>query len=560
MLKRLRVSDFAIIEQIELYFFSGMTVLTGETGAGKSILIDAISLLLGDRASQDMIRTGKEKAVLEAVFEVDHEQVHLLLRQFQIEIENDELTIYREITQQNKNIIKLNGNIVTLQQLKEITKYLADVHSQFDTQRLINPSTYMELIDGFNPDILSDYFINYHKSLSIYKEKFMNYQALIKRKNDLNDKLEMYKYQLKELSSYELVSEEEQRLIDEESILENFDKIYLNLQSMKEIFENERILDHLYDLKNIYEKLTDVSKDFSTNHDRLNEMYYDLEDISSQITDKIHRLNFDPDVLSQIQERLHILDKLKTKYKKTIPELMEYSTLLQTSISEAENYEDYVLTSQNDVKKAFDTCLLEAKKISQVRKQIAEKIIKELKMVLKDLVLPHTEFDIIFYYDEPASFLDITKFKEMGLDEVDFLLSTNLGEPLKPISKTASGGEMSRIMLAFKTIFIRSQQLSTIIFDEIDTGISGFIAKQIAKKIKEISLTCQVISITHIPQVVAIGNHHLKVQKIEESNRTKALATYLDFNGRIQEIAEMISGETSTESSIQSAKELLLNA
>lgn len=558
MLESLSVTNFAIIDHIDLSFRHGMTVLTGETGAGKSLIIDAISLLLGDRASADVIRHQEDKASVIGVFEYDNDTLAGLLSKYRIDAPNHRLTIRREITIQNKNTIKINDQNVTLQQLKEITKYLADVHSQFDTQRLINPANYLELIDGFKRERMQTYLDKYREALSVYKGAVAQYRSLFANKKELEDKNDLYRFQLQELSDYHLLPTEEESLLEQESVLKNFDKIYERLQEIKELFDDRETLDHLYEIADHFDKLAEVSAEYQANATKTRDSYYDLEDLSTSVTKQLKSMNFDPVELDRIQDRLSALSQLKNKYKKTIPELCEYIENLKQWINQSENFDQYIKEAVASVQTAYDSLTAQAKEITMIRRQISDRIEKELLTVFSDLVLNNAGFSIVMESRMPKDLFDETAFQENGVDSVDFMISTNVGEPMKPLSKTVSGGEMSRIMLAFKTIFIRSQNLSTIVFDEIDTGVSGYIAKQIARKIKEISSTCQVISITHIPQVVAIGETHLKVWKKELNNRTIASVRELNFEERVKEISEMISGDHITPSSLQSAKDLLL--
>ncbi len=558
MLKHLLVENFAIIDRIELDFYSGMTVLTGETGAGKSILIDAISLLLGDRANQDMIRTGKQSAVVSGRFLIDNNDLKSVITRMGIDLDKDEIEIYREITSLNKNSIKVNGQAVTLQQLKEITQQLADIHSQFDTQRLINPQSYLDLLDGFKKNLISEYQNTYLEKLSAFKTKLQEHKAILERKRQFETSKEIFEFQYHELEKFALEPDEMARLQSEVNILKNYDKVYESLMEIKTQFDDNSILDSLYNVMAAFDKLQRYSDGYQELYERCTDFYYELKEVARETSVLTENLNFDPDNLNRLQERLYELEKLREKYKKDIPELCQYRDELKSLINESEDFESIIQNLLLDLNKLFKATLVEAKNLSQARKEIALKITKELESVFKDLSLANTRFEVKFMSQEPTDYLESDLFKVHGIDQIDFYLSTNLGEPLKPLSRTASGGEMSRIMLAFKTIFIRQQHLSTMIFDEIDTGISGKIAKQIAKKIKEISKSCQVLSITHIPQVVAAGNHHLMVEKKDFDNRTNALAHYLDFEGRVTDIAMMISGDKISPSSIQSAKELLL--
>jgi len=558
MLETLSVTNFAIIDHIDLCFRPGMSVLTGETGAGKSLLIDAISLLLGDRASTDMIRSQAEKAAIVGVFRFDNETLKSVLAKNKIDAAENRLVIRREITTQNKNMIKINDQTVTLQQLKEITKYLADVHSQFDTQRLINPANYLELIDGFKREILNAYLDKYRESLSWYRLKMSAYRQLLANKKELLDKNEFYRFQLQELSGHNLVNGEEESLSEQESVLKNFDKIYERLQHIKELFVEGAVLDNLYDIAENFEKVGEVASEYQTNAETTKNFYYELEDLSVSVKKQLASMNFDPEELDRIQERLNTLSHLRTKYHKTIPELIDYVENLKTWIDQTDHFDEYIEKAVSEIQDAFQTVSERAREITLVRRQISDRIEKELKTVFNDLVLTNTEFSIRLESQAPKDPYDEAAFTEFGVDQAEFLISTNRGEPMKPLAKTASGGEMSRIMLAFKTIFIRSQNLSTMVFDEIDTGVSGHVAKQIARKIREIANTCQVISISHIPQVVGIATNHLKVWKQEINNRTIAFVRELTFDERVAEISEMISGDHVTEHSMESARELLL--
>lgn len=558
MLKHLHVENFAIIDFIELDFYSGMTVLTGETGAGKSILIDAISLLLGDRASQDMIRSGSDKAIIEGVFLSDNEDLQTYLRLENIDFENNTLTIHREITVQNKNLIRMNGSIVSLQQLKGAAKYLADIHSQFDTQRLINPQNYLELIDGFHSELIQSYLQTYQSSVQRFHQAYQDLEKLRSRKKALEEKREIYEYQYAELASSHLSVDELDTIQSEVQVLENYDKVFEKLNTIKTQIESGQVLENLYQAADTFASLQTYSPEFQSMHEQATNHYYELEDLFRTMNSMLQSMNFDPIYLEKLQSRLYELEKLTEKYKKNIAELCQYRDELQGLLNESADFAFEIENKMIEVEKAFNQTSLDAKQLTQARRSVSEKITKEILAVLKDLGLANTEFEIRFQSDLPPSVKEKEWFRDTGVDQIDFYLSTNLGEPLKPLSKTASGGEMSRVMLAFKTIFIRSQKLSTMIFDEIDTGISGKIAKQIAKKIKEISATCQVLSITHIPQVVATGNHHLKVEKKMHQSRTTAATKYLDFDERVKEIAMMISDDLPSESTIQSAKELLL--
>ena len=558
MLKSLSVTNFAIIDHIDLNFVSGMTVITGETGAGKSLIIDAISLLLGDRASAEMIRHQADKAVIIGTFIIEDDILKSVLNGLKIEAFDNQITIRREINGQNKNTIKINDTPITLQQLKELSHHLADIHSQFDSQRLINPANYLELIDGFKTGMMASYMEKYHHFLEKYRTDYAKYQRLLNEHHELIEKTDLYRYQYKELTDLNLVLGEFDDLHSEATIMENFDKIHERLHTIKKLLRESGTLDNLYEVYSHFSTLTEMTGEFRADMDKTRDFYYELDDLEKTITKRLDSMNYDPQDLNRISERLSTLENIVKKYHKSIPDLIEYQEQLTRWIDQTDNYEVHLQSAVTELTEVYNKTLEAANDISAIRSQIANRIEKELSPVFVDLALPQTQFKIIINSKTPRNIFDNLAFLDNGIDQVEFMISTNVGEPLKPLSKTVSGGEMSRIMLAFKTIFIRSQKLETMIFDEIDTGISGLVARQIARKIKAISTSCQVISISHIPQVVAIASTHLKVWKQDDQKRTTAFVKELTYEERIQDLSEMISGDRVTDVGRQSAKELLL--
>ena len=558
MLQHLSIKNYAIIDEVELDFYNGMTVLTGETGAGKSIIVDAISLLLGERASKDMISSKADTATVVGAFLLDNEHLKQVLKQNEIDYE-DTIEISRMISKDNRNVVKINQQTSSLMVLKELAVHLADIHSQFDTSSLINPDNYLQLVDHFRKERVAQYMSDYQNSYRQYKSSLKNYNTLLKEKEDTLRQLDLYEFQLNELSQLELETSEEETLQEQINLLENVDKINTVLEGFQASFDEGQVLDQIYGLKNNLETISNTSSEFQTLSERLTDVYYELDDIQQSLADKLDALEFNQNDYDEMISRLNTLDKIKRKYSKSIEELLEYQTFLEAEVDKANNYDEFINDARIELKSTYNTLLQEALKLRDFRKDLAKKITKEIKETLRDLVILNADFEIRFSDVLPKDELDSGVFKEDGIDNVDFYISTNLGEPLKPLSKTASGGEMSRVMLAFKSIFVRSNQISTIIFDEIDTGISGYIAKQIAKKIQEISKISQVISITHIPQVVATGSHHIAVRKQIHNKRTIISVSYLDYAERIEEIAKMISADKVTNASLESAKELLIS-
>jgi DNA repair protein RecN (Recombination protein N) len=557
MLKNLKIANYAIIEQLDLDFYEGMTVLTGETGAGKSIIVDALSLLLGDRASKDMINSKADTATVTGVFSLDNEKIKRVLQINEIDFE-DEVVITRSISKDNKNLVKINNQISALKVLKDLAIHLADIHSQFDTNRLINPENYLALIDNFRREKINNFVKDYQNSLLNYKDILIEYKKAVKEKENTLKQLDLYNFQLNELQKLGLTENEDETLEEQINLLENIDKINNTLEKFNQVINEERILDNLYLLKADIDSISNTSNDFKDLSSRLNDIYYELDDVHSVLNDKLSNLDFNQADYEDMIARLNEIDRFKRKYQKSVIELLEYQDFLQKEVNKVENYDEYIEDIHQKLIVSFDKVLDDALKLRSFRKDISLKITKEIVETLHDLVIQNAEFEICFNDTLPENEFDNGVFLEDGIDSVDFYISTNKGEPLKQLSKTASGGEMSRVMLAFKSIFVRSNQISTIIFDEIDTGISGYIAKRIAVKIKEISEISQVISITHIPQVVATGTHHISVQKNIKNNKTNTSVSYLNYEQRIEEIAKMISADKVTQSSLDSAKELLI--
>jgi len=557
MLTYISVKNFAIIENIEVEFKSGMTSLTGETGAGKSLLIDAIGLLLGDRATSNVVRTGSAKAVIEGIFTYKNPKIDDILTELDIDNENNELIIKRQITQTNNNIIKVNNTTVTLKDLKEITSKLADIHTQMDTHRLINPTTYLDIIDGFNQDETDQLLEIYHEGLKEYKKSLKELNRLTSSNDDLLERLDLMKYQAKVLESYNLDEKEEETLIQEVENMENFDKIYQNLNMTKELIENVNAIDTIYDASKNLEEISELNPKFAKIKERFSSSYFELDDVFEELKNEITTMDFNPRLLDSYQERLNSLNGIKRKYRKDIPELINYLEQIKKDIDNIDNFDEVIKQQEKVVEENFNEALKKAIKLSDLRKKTSKFIEQELLHILSDLELSKANFKVAFNNIKDYNFKSSSIFFDNGVDEVDFLLTTNVGEPLKSLSKSASGGEMSRIMLGFKNLLTKSLGLSLIIFDGIDTGVSGYVANQVAKKMVEISLETQVICITHIPQVASISDNHLKISKNVIEGRTKAFLNELHGEQRIHEIAEMISGDVVTKASIATASELL---
>ncbi len=556
MLERLYVENFAIIEKIEVLFNEGMTVLTGQTGAGKSLILDTISLLLGDRSNQDMIRYGKTKAIIEGVFSYNNPKIDEVLDELKIK-QCNKLTIRREITANKKNIIRVNNELVTLIDLKKITRFLADIHVQHDTLRLLNNENYLTILDKNNLEIenlKNDYQIALYKYLKALKD----YDKIIKAKNNVLEKLDYLEYAYDEISKLGLKENEDIDLEYRISKLENHDKIYQNLHNSYAIMNDEQgILNLVFDVKEAIKKISLFDNNYNDYLERLNNIYYDLEDLKSSIAFDIENNDFDPNELDYLQARLESINVVKKKYHKNVNELILYLKELDLEINLSTNYDATQKKAFEDVLKTFDELKVSALKLSDKRKEKALILEMDLKEQCCDLGLENIEFKICFNDVVITDCLNKEVFKEDGIDIINFMVTLNKGEPLKMLDRVASGGELSRIMLAFKAIMAQKYDYSLMVFDEIDTGVSGAMASLIASKMQQIARYNQVLVISHLPQVAAIATNQINICKKEENDLTYTYIEYLTYEQRIYNIASMLSGKNVSSLAIETAKQMI---
>jgi DNA repair protein RecN (Recombination protein N) len=554
MLERLTITNFAIIENIDVTFKEGFTVLTGETGAGKSLVIDSLSLLLGARASSELIRAGEDNATIKGTFVLHSPQLDAILSGLNIPTLDGRIQIER-LVGKTRSSIKVNNVAISLNDLNRIAKYLADIHNQFDFEKILNPENYLEIIDGFSYDLTNSYKKDYGELLAAYKAKKADYQSLLDKKAKLDESRDFYEYQLKELKAAALEEGEEDKIASEISLLTNYDKIYSLAQEANAII-HEDFLDRLYELNKILQKLSEYQAQYKEAHDKLDDSYYAINDILETLKKQLENIDYDPSRLNELQERDADLSSLKRKYKKSLPELIAYRDELENNIGENADLEGALKEKKQAMEDAFQACLQKGNELTVLRKKIAKSIEKELENNMKDLLLK-ADFQVSFLSPSPDAGDNI--LKENGLDEVDFLIETNVGEGLRSLSKVISGGEASRIMLAFKAVFIKANKISTVIFDEIDTGISGETAQAVARKIHEISLSSQVIAITHMPQVASLSDHHILISKEVKGQRTYAHMKELTLEEKIRQVAYLISGGNVTEKQLDYAKEMVLS-
>lgn len=543
MLKSLYIKNYILIDELRLDFKSGFSVFTGETGAGKSILIDAIGLLMGDRFSSDLIRHGNDKAVLEAVFYSDNKMIHQLLLNYGIEIDSDELIISRELTRDGRSVNRLNNRSIAINILKELSVFLIDIHSQNDTQYLLNNKYHLNLLDEYNPDsnLLSSVKTLFQEYDSIRKE--LNH----KEKTEYNpDDLEFLEFQINEINQANLVEGEDVELESKQKMMMSFEKISTRLKNAIDLFdENDGVSIKFHDaLKQLHyiDELDDVKRV----NEELNDLYYVLNDKIAELKHSFNSLSFDEDSLNAIQDRLFLINRLKKKYGKSISDIYAFRDQLVKSVNMIENRQEVIDKLREHLNRAYDAFYKKAIQLSDYRKSQAKVLKMAIIKEIRDLYLDKAQFEIEFKESEPSS---------NGVDSVEFLISMNPGENLKPLIKVASGGELSRLMLGMKVIFNKLQKIETVIFDEIDSGVSGRVATAIGQKMSNLSKSAQVFSVTHLGQVAACSHSHYYVSKKQLKDITETNIVELDKQGRINELS-MISSGTLNPASIKAAEEL----
>ncbi|MDQ0224963.1 DNA repair protein RecN [Metabacillus niabensis] len=558
MLAELSIKNFAIIESLSISFEKGLTVLTGETGAGKSIIIDAIHLLAGGRGSAEFIRYGEKRAELEGLFlidELDH-PVYTKCEELGIDVNDGMIILRRDLTTSGKSICRINGKLVTIAILREVGQYLVDIHGQHDNQELMNDENHLKLLDQYGGQKIT-------KALEGYLEIYKQYDALRKKITQLSEneqemahRLDLLQFQLDEITNANLQPKEDELLQEEKIQISNFEKIYESLNnSYNSLHGEHRGLDWVGHAMSNLEEIASINSNLKELSEVVSNAYYQLEDLSYQVRNELESLEFDPERLNYVESRLNEINHLKRKYGQSVEEILIYSAKIEEELDTIKNRDNHLSKLQKELDSVLKDLVLEANNLTIIRKKLANVLTEEIHKELKELYMDKTTFEVKFI-TKPLSDTE-QKFTSTGIDNVEFYLSTNPGEPLKPLNKTASGGELSRIMLAMKSIFSQHQGITSIIFDEVDTGVSGRVAQAIAEKIYRVSNGSQVLCITHLPQVAAMADTHLYIAKEIKDGRTKTSVKPLEETEKIKEIGRMIAGAQVTELSKEHAKELL---
>ena len=550
MLLEISIKNFAIIEAISLNFEKGMTVLTGETGAGKSIIIDAMNMMLGARATTDVIRHGAPKAEIEGLFSVENNHaLQMIFDEQGIEL-GDEIIIRREILQNGRSVSRVNGQMVNLSVLRSIGQYLVDIHGQHDQEELMRPQLHIQMLDGFGDADFLELKQAYQTNFDAYRKMRKQLLEIKKNQEEHKARIEMLEFQMTEIESASLQPGEDLKLNQERDKLLNHKNIADTLTNAYTMLDNEEFssLANVRSAMNDMESLEEYDVEYREISTSLSESYYVLEDVTKRLEDIIESLDFDGNRLIQIESRLDLIYAITRKYGGNVDDVLMYFA----KITEEYNLLTGNHLSSDDMEvelKKLEVSLVDlATKLASARHNLAQQLEIEIQQELKDLYMDKARFQVQ---------LTKGKFTREGNESVEFYISTNPGEDFKPLVKVASGGELSRLMLAIKSAFSRKEGKTSIVFDEVDTGVSGRVAQAIAQKIHKIGQHGQVLAISHLPQVIAIADYQFFIEKISNDHSTVSTVRLLSVEERVEEVAKMLAGENVTEAALSQARELL---
>lgn len=550
MLLEISIKNFAIIEEISLTFENGMTVLTGETGAGKSIIIDAMNLMLGARASLDVIRHGANKAEIEGLFSVgENAALTQILEENGIEV-TEELIIRREILQNGRSIGRINGQMVNLTTLRAVGQYLVDIHGQHDQEELMKPNMHIRMLDEFGDSQFASVKKHYQDLFEHYRR--LRKRVLTKQKNEQEHKarIEMLEFQIAEIEAAALKSGEDQALNQKRDKLLNHKHIADTLTNAYVMLDDEEFssLSNIRSAMNDLMTLEEFDADYKDMSSNVSEAYYILEEVTKQLSDVIDELDFDAASLQQIEARLEVIHSITRKYGGSVDDVLDYYENITKEYNLLTGNDESSDDMEKDLKRLEKELIVAAENLSQERHQLAKNLEAEIKQELADLYMEKADFQVQFSKG---------KFNRDGNEAIEFYISTNPGEGFKPLVKVASGGEISRLMLAIKSAFSRKEDKTSIVFDEVDTGVSGRVAQAIAQKIYKIGSHGQVLAISHLPQVIAIADYQFFIEKRSDENTTVSTVRLLSEEERVEEIAKMLAGSDITEMAREQARELL---
>lgn len=534
MLNRIVIDNFATIEHLSFDLSDGLNIITGETGAGKSVLVEAIHTALGGRADISMIRRGAKKAVI----------------QIAGTMEGEDVIIIRELMASGKSISKLNGEMVTLNQLRNFCRTMVDIHGQYDNQVILDPQNHLAITDRYRHSKLDGDLQKLQTLYNAYSQRKKSYQALRSEEAEALRQQDFYRFESEYIENLHLYEGEDEELQEQLELMKNSEKIYSAVNGAYEHLydQDDSVLTNLRTAIDSLQTIADLSEDFGNYVQTLDENYYAIADVSDALRDMRSSLNYSDEDIDQASERLSIIEDAKRKYRMNVPEIIAYGQELAGKLHIIDNFDAEIEHRKKEMDEAYTALEAQADKVSALRKENAKMLTKALSKELQDLAFANSDFDI-----------QMTRLPEIGpngYDSMEYMISTNPGEPLRPLSRIASGGEISRIMLAFKHIISDNDSVETMIFDEIDTGISGKTALVVGKKMREIASTHQILCITHLPQIAAYGDANFQIQKNLSDQSTQTSIVSLDEEGKIHMLAGMISGDPDSPSALEAAREL----
>ncbi len=548
MLERLHIKNIAVIDEAEIEFNKGFNVLTGETGAGKSIIIDSINMVLGERTSKSIIRNGEKKAIVEAMFSIDNKEVIDILDSNGIEVEDGMVILYRDINTDGKSLCKINGSMTTATGIREVANMLINIHGQQDNQSLLTPSSHIQFLNSYAKlESKLEEYRKYYNNVNEINEKINSLQFDQREKERQTD---LYSFQINEIEEAKLVIGEDEQLMERRKFISGISKISEVLNySHESLYSIDRnVYDQLSSVVSSFQSITEYDSKLMEIYERLNSVAIELDDTIYQIRDYRDEMDFDESEVDKIELRLDLINTLKRKYGSTIEEIINYKNEIEDKLYTITKSDEEIEFLNTELERAISERNKIAAEITKIRLKSASELSERICKELEDLDMSKVKFDVQ---------INECDYNKNGCDSIEFLISVNAGEPLKPLSKIASGGEMSRIMLAIKTIFADSDPVDTLIFDEIDTGVSGRAAQKIAEKINKIAIEKQVLCITHLAQIAAMANTHFLIEKNTDSEHTYTKVKLLDDSSRKNELARIIGGAHITDTTIQAASEMI---
>ncbi|WP_056988016.1 DNA repair protein RecN [Ligilactobacillus acidipiscis] len=554
MLSSLTIKNFAIIDKIQIDFQPKMTVLTGETGAGKSIVIDALGLLAGGRGSADYIRKGKKKALLQALFILPkNAPAYRILDEVGISYDDNGLILQRELYRNGHNICRINGELVNLTNMRRVGETLIDIHGQNEHQELMRPDKHLSLLDSFANKQLRALKDKYSESYQQYRKEKASLEKKEKNEKDWVQRLDMLQFQVQEIKTAQLQPEEEEQLAEEKEQLDNYQAIHDALENSYQLLSGEEndALGQVGSVMEQMQRVAEFSPDLGQISQRITDAYYGLSDSVRDVSNQLATMEWDEDRLDQIEHRLDDIHQLKRKYGNSISEILNYYQKIKSELKGMQQTDADSDEQKERVDELFKKSKQIARQLSSERKKSAVQLEKAVHKQLKALYMEKAVFSVKFLQGTDE------RLNSEGLDQVEFYIQTNPGESMGPLARIASGGELSRVMLALKTIFAQRQGVTSIIFDEVDTGVSGRVAQAIAEKISLIAQSSQVLCITHLPQVAAVSDHHYLVTKHVQDGRTETRVERLRQSEKIEELARMLAGTEITDLARKHAAELL---